>query len=522
MAINLNRYVDITSAVAGAAIASQRQLIARLFTDNDLLPPQTYIEFTSAAAVGTYFGTTSEEYKRALFYFSYVSKNSTAPQKISYARWVSAAIAPMIFGISSTQALATYTAITSGSIGITIGSTAHVFSGLDFSTATSLGGPSPSVASILQAAIRAETGTMWTAATVTFNSSVGAFDFVGGDQIAATISVQPGLTGTNLAPILKWLPAATYSNGTFTAGAIMASGSLAETITQTLDISVGLSNNFGSFLFMPVTPLTLAQNVEAGVWSNAQNVSYMFMVPVISANANSGAWLAPSPAGLEGIGSVGVTLSNFSDQYIEMLPMAIQAATDYTANNSVQNYEFQQIAGVTAGVTDDTTADAMDALSVNYYGQTQTAGQFIAFYQQGLLQGQATDPTDMGVFSNEAWLKDAAQTALMNLLLALAEIPANAQGRSQILGTLQTVINQALNNGTISVGKTLTSSQIVAIGQITNDPNAWQSVQANGYWVDVTILPIPSTSPVRYKATYTLIYSKNDVIRFVQGSDILI
>jgi len=51
---------------------------------------------------------------------------------------------------------------------------------------------------------------------------------------------------------------------------------------------------------------------------------------------------------------------------------------------------------------------------------------------------------------------------------------------------------------------------------------AWKQVQNLGYWLGVVIEPIVVDLVTEYQINYTLIYSKDDVIRFVQGTDILI
>src|SRR5690606_35563230 len=137
----------------------------------------------------------------------------------------------------------------------------------------------------------------------------------------------------------------------------------------------------------------------------------------------------------------------------EMFPMMIEAATNYNGINAVQNYEYQQVAGLTPSVSNDSDADFYDNLYINYYGLTQQAGQQIAFYQRGFLQGASvvTNIIDMNAYVNEIWLKDAAGVALMNALLTLNQIAANASGANQVTTILQTIINQALINGTISV-----------------------------------------------------------------------
>jgi hypothetical protein len=160
---------------------------------------------------------------------------------------------------------------------------------------------------------------------------------------------------------------------------------------------------------------------------------------------------------------------------------------------------------------------------VNYYGSTQTAGTIINFYQRGAMMGQnvPSNIPDITSYVNEVWFKDAAGAAIMTLLLALSQIPANTQGEVQIIGTLQGVINQAVNNGTVSVGKTLTAAQITYITAASSDNKAWYQVQNLGYWLNCVIQP-NLMRPGEYEAVYTLIYSKDDTIRYVSGTQTLI
>jgi hypothetical protein len=63
--ISQKRYVDITSGVGGGAGVRTRQLILRIITTNTLLAPGQIKEFETADDVLTFFGDSSEEYKRA-------------------------------------------------------------------------------------------------------------------------------------------------------------------------------------------------------------------------------------------------------------------------------------------------------------------------------------------------------------------------------------------------------------------------------------------------------------------------
>lgn len=499
MPISFTNYIDITSAIGGNTLVPQRNLTARLFTDNPLLPTDSMMDFTNATSVGAYFGTTSEEYARAFFYFNWISKAVTTPQLITFARWTDADVAPQIYGNIQTQLLSTYTSITSGSFSMTIGGVTNNFTGIDFSAASSLA----NVASILQTEIRTGTGTQWTAATVTYDATRGSFDFMGGDAVVATISIAEGTAGTPIATIIGWL-----------SGAIFSNGKLTETITDILTSSTAISNNFGSFLFMPT--FILDQIIEAATWNSTQTEWFLYstvLTDITQASAYN--------AALNGLQGTAVTYSITDGEYPEEAPMMIMAATNYNVVNSVQNYEFQ-IFNLTPSVTDDATSATLNNYKINYYGQTQTAGVQINFYQQGVLMGGITEPQDINVLANEAWFKDAIGSSLMNLLLVLNQVSANQQGRTQILVILQNSINQALSNGTISVGKPLTITQQLYIQQITGSATAWYQVQNIGYWVDCQIVPYVVDSVTKYKANYTLIYSKDDVIRLIEGTDILI
>lgn len=467
------------------------------------------MQFSSAAAVGAYFGLSSNEYLRALFYFSWISKNITQPNLISFARWVDAAQAGVIYGIQASYSLSTFSAVTSGSLNLTIGGTTFQLTGINLSSAGSLS----AVASDIQTAIQAHSagGTDWTSATVQYVASPtqgGSPQFVltGGVVGPEAMAIAAATAGTDLGPLLGWEGA----------GVIIGQGSAVETVTQTLTTTANLSNNFGSFLFMPA--LNTSQITQAAEWNYSQNNFYMFLVPVTSVNYETIA------AAIQNYGGNGMTLSPLSGQYPEMIPMMVLAATNFNAVNGVQGYMFQNNFAVTPSVTTDSLANIYDAALVNYVGQTQSAGQFISFYQRGVLTGPTTSPQFMNFYANEQWLKSAATAALLTLLLSLTEIAANKQGNAQLTATMQTVIDQALKNGTISVGNTLSSAQQLFITQVTGDPKAWYQVQTIGYWFSVAFQEVvnPNSGLEEWAAVYTLVYAKNNQISSVQGTDILI
>ena len=153
MPISQSKYVSITSGIGGASAASRKDLGLRLLTTNALFPTNTVLEFTSAADVGNFAGTQSTEYKLAQAYFGRVSKSATVPKKISYMYAPFLATACSILSTITPASLATYTAITDGSMVISMGGVSYTLSSLDFSAATSYA----DVATVIQTAIQANT-----------------------------------------------------------------------------------------------------------------------------------------------------------------------------------------------------------------------------------------------------------------------------------------------------------------------------------------------------------------------------
>lgn len=225
---------------------------------------------------------------------------------------------------------------------------------------------------------------------------------------------------------------------------------------------------------------------------------------------------------LQNLGGTGLILTdNRAGEWPEMLPMSAMAAIDFDRQNSTINFMFQQ-SDLTPLVTTTAEKNRLDALRVNYYGNTQTAGQTISFFQNGVLLGTGTSPIDMNTFANEQWLKSAAGAAIMTLMLNI-KISANSRGRAQVLSAVRSVVTVALLNGTISLGRTLSTTQRLFITETAGNELAWQQIQNAGYWLNATIGQETDTAgTVTFSVNYIIIYAKDDVIRRVEGTHILV
>lgn len=507
MSISIKKYVDITSGVGGGATVKERELILRLFTKDAKVPAGVVMEFTDINDVATTFGTASEEYKRAVPYFSFVSKMMTKAKKLSFAHYsdASTAASPAIVGGTALTTIATWQAITDGAVRIEVGQSDYLLSGIDFTSAAALA----DVATAIQTKLRASLG----GATVTYDSLSQKFNasFVGHD-VPAAVSVIAAGTGTDIADNLGWTTAK---------GMVTSPGSNATTILDYVIEADEISDNYGTFDFCG-DALDLDTHKSIAAWNASQNVKYMYLVPTTKANWQT--WYDE----LITYSGCGLTIANDANtEYDDQIPGIILGATDYNQRNASQNYMFQQIPGITPKVDSNTEANEIDATRVNYYGRTKNAGQAIDFYQNGYLCGTSTDPLQMNVYANEMWFKSAATAVLMTGLLSLPIIPATEEGRTIVISLLNggddAPIPRALFNGTIKAEKDLTVTQKAYVTQVTGDPLAWHQVQSIGYWLDADVQQETQTNgTIKYIIDYTLVYSKADAVNKITGRDILI
>jgi hypothetical protein len=436
MAIDIRRYINITSGVGGGAGVAGRNFILRLYTSNAVLPPNTLMEFSNAADVETYFTSTSEEYKIAAQYFSWVSKSITQPRKISYWGW-------------------------------------------DLTN---------------------DTITQCLDKSVNFSTNFGAFTFV--DTFTDIQKVEAAGWNSTYNVDFMYVPD-TLPSANFV-------GSIASTTLTVTEITAG---TIAIGQVIAGTGVIAGTTITAGsglTWTVDQTQTVTSEALTVTSVATA----------LSGFAGTAITLQGAG--YQNIIPATILAATDYNQKNGTQNYMWQQFPTMQATVGNNTDANLYDALLVNYLGQTQTAGQNISFYQRGNLCGGATDPRAMNTYANEMWLKDAMGSTMLSLLLSLPKVDTGTQGQGQIKAILQSIVNKALYNGTISIGKSLNAIQILDITNVTGDNTAYHKVQNNGYWFNVGITSAVVNGITEYTGTYTLIYSKDDAIRGVNGTHVLI
>ena len=378
MPISQSKYVDIKSGINNIRIATEKELIARIFTTSASLTVNV-LECESLAEVGDVFASSSDEYKIAEQYFSFINKYARSPRKISFAKDLS---------------------------------------GVD-------------------------------------------------------------------------------SNGYSTA----------------FDIIYQANNNFATFVFLGLSNssdiATLATHIATDYPSE-----FMMIVPVTSSTYST---IQPAVANINGVSLE--LVDNSDGKYNYVLPMSITATTDYNKENGTVNYMYMQDNNMGVVVDDDTSAETYDEVKINYYGRTQQAGQKLAFYQNGVLQGNYQDQS---IYVNEIWLKDALTTKYLNYMLLTSNWYANKAGQAIGQGLVVDIIERAKLNGTITTEKEISEADKVYIYNVTADENAWRQIYQLGYYLITSITKVTINNQETYQFNYTLLYSKGDSIKKVEGQNILI
>lgn len=109
------------------------------------------------------------------------------------------------------------------------------------------------------------------------------------------------------------------------------------------------------------------------------------------------------------------------------------------------------------------------------------------------------------------------------MFLDKKKIPANISGKNMFVAILQDAANKALNNGTFDRNKKLTSQEIAYVTSISGgNTDAYLMVEQNGYWYNVEIKKENVGEIYKHVLKYTLIYTKSDSIRKIEGSHILV
>lgn len=412
-----------------------------LLTDSARLPIGDVYGLASADAVSAYFGATSTEAALAAVYFLGFDNSNIKPGRLLFSRYPTAAVASWLRGGSVASMALTDLQALSGVLTISVNGVAKTSSTINLSSATSFSG----AAAIIAAAFTSP------GFAVTFDSLSGGFLFTNASTGASsTITVA---SGTLAAPLkLTTETAAVTSQG---ADAATPAGHMTGVVSKT--------TNWATFTtaFDPDAGSGNAVRLAFSAWNNSRGNRFGYIAADYdaspTASSSASACLAAKVLAADYSGTCLIWAPTWAKACEKAVFIGSCAASvDWTQSRGKIALAYKHQTGLAADVVDLTTATNLEANGYNYYGIWSTANDDF----RGVAPGSITGPFDFfGPFISQIWLNNALQLANMVLLFAVRYIPYNSYGYSLIRQAAADVIQQALRNGVITAGVTLSNLQ---------------------------------------------------------------
>jgi hypothetical protein len=386
--------------------------------------------YTDAASIlNDGYTSTSPEYIAAGLYFSQTPK----PKTVAIGKWLTSAYSASLAGGALTtaeQTLSNWTSITSGTLSITINGSAVNLTGLNFSTATSLGGTTTSVRSILDTAL--------TTASVSFvnNAFVITSDTTGASS-TITYCTGPGTTN-DVGYRIK---------ATSSLAAAISQGGVAETASQCATALMNASGAWYALSFASATAITDAEYVNVAAVIQPASPSRIFGVTTASAavldSTNTG-----DIASLLKAGGYTRTMLQYSfNPYAVCSLLGKALSVDYNQNRSTINLMWKTEPGVTAEGLTESQAQTLKNKRCNVFA---TYNNDTAIIQYGQMCAEAWIDEITGL----DWFRDALQNAEWNLLYqSKRKIPQTDGGQHQLVNVAASVCDEAVFNGLVAPGQ---------------------------------------------------------------------
>ena len=505
MAISQTNYVDITSAVAGAAATGAPSLQHRRITTGALTKPNGQPAASGEIVTVTYgmldilnqvLGNSAD---RALAQ-QYFAIKTTPPV---------AKPASMEFVFVDSNQVAANSTITGAESDL---DNLKLASGESLTITTTKGQetvvvPDLSGAADIDALAALVNGALTAATDAVVTAANGAL-VVTYPETGSTVDAIMSATGEAAA----LLGLATYT------GAVVVKGGVLTAVDAYIE-SRTKSKNFGTFSIEGCKDLPLHELEKLKNYHASYNVLHQLYIELDAKQGIQGMDVYQT---FKDTPMCAFILSETPNQHKAMIPAGLIDATDFEGRNTVNQIMYRQASGMTADVDNDIDKLALDGLLVSYYGETAVNATPLSFFQKGNLNGTVLDPRDMMVAACEQWIKGKVASDLITTLVA-SRIPANLDGKTRIRSMIENgAVASALRSGAIIVQKELTQLQKEVILDMTGDDNAWLDVKNNGYWLDVEIRTVVVDGVEEKHAHYVLIYAKADFVRKIVGSHNLI
>lgn len=458
MAIPASFIVEINPRVLQAG-ASDLETNGLLLTKNGLIPTSSIVlQFTSAATVGEYFGTASDEYAQAVIYFNgYVGKTKS-PTTFNVARRIDVATGAFLRGAKYRDTLSAIQAITSGNLSVTVDGTPINLTGVDLSAATSYSDAAATLTAALSGVV---TGTL-----MEYSSLTGAF-VISSPSVGAASSIS--FASGSIANLFKLNESA---------GAVISQGSDALTAVDNFTAIREVTDNW--VCFWTLWEADADEMLELAQWSTSQGVNYLYLP--WSSDATLLVQGSNSPAEVFEDNQVSATALQWLDIRTSAFIAGIAASINWNRPSGTVGFAFRQQSGLTATVESESEMAVLEGRKVNGYGNFATRNDNFIWLYPACMFGEYGF---IDTYINAVWFNNAIQAAIMNGLRMSSRTPYNETGYSKIRAWIMDAVNRARNNGVIDPGVTLSETQISELTQEAGRDISGE-LFTNGYVLQIT------------------------------------
>jgi hypothetical protein len=488
--IPIEQLVSGTPSVLPAGGGNINQLNGLLLSQDPATPQGVVTPWSSAAAIGAFYGLASPEYEAAGFYFGGPAGARSLPQQLLIAAYNPAPVAGFLRSAQvSSMTLAELQAL-SGVLTIIFAGVSNTSSSISLAGATSF----TNAAALILA------GFTTPAFGVTYDTQRGCFLFT---------STATGATET-----------ATYASGSLAAGllltaatgATISQGAAAATPATAMPAIVAINQSWAGFTttFEPV----LTDKEAFSAWTNSTNKRYGYFgfdsdVNALIANTTETWMYAVTQANENG------TCAIFGNATHAAAAMGWMASLNFTLKNGRATLFARDFAGLIPSCSNGEQSLILTANGYNFYGlYSGFNGQYMLL-QNGQVSGVYNF---MDSYVQQIQLNQSLIAAMVELLMTAGFIPYNADGYNMISEAAQGPIAAALNFGTIVAGVTLSAAQIQEIiAIIGTDVSA--AIQAQGWYLQI-VDAAPSTRSTRSSPPMTLLYCDGESIQSIQFASI--
>lgn len=437
--IPISQVVTINPGVIGTG-GNPLSLNGVFVSTDDRIPVGQILSFPSADDVARYFGVNSDIAALANNYFLSFDNSQKKPQSMIFTPWCKIGRAAWVRGTSIAGTPFSDIKKITGDLSVTIDGTVFSTDALDFSQTTNF----TEVATAIQTALNCEN-----VAQVTWDAAFSQFVIAAkGTGKEHTVSAVTGTAAVGLG----------LSSG------YVSQGTGVETPAETMERIKELSLNWASFTVVDKTEDT--EKANFAIWTNNQNRRYLYVPwddnPLAAVRDSECFAATVKKMKYEAV------LPVFDRASVAAMAMGTFASVDWDAIEGRVDLAFKSQSGLPATASDLNTAEALLANGYSYYGAYAGAGEdnLLNFFYDGRLPGSSYGFSD--TYTNQIFLNSQLQLAIISLLTGVRSLPYNADGYSKLRLACATPIAQALKNGTIRTGVSLSDLQkaqvISAIG----------------------------------------------------------